>query len=93
MHATDGTRERSPPKSGVDLGWRPAQDGQSRLWGYWYLRPCLAGSAAYGIAGNGLQISRCKVEAKAAKVRDFPSLEQVRTVIAVMPSETVIWLA
>jgi site-specific recombinase XerD len=29
-------------------------------------------------------------KAKAAKLRDFPSLEQVRAVIAVMPSETVI---
>jgi hypothetical protein len=34
MHdTTDRTRERSPPKSGVDLGWRAAQDGRSRLWG------------------------------------------------------------
>lgn len=56
------------------LSWQPGFKSKIHVPDIDYFNPSIKDSA----------------KAKAAKVRDFPSLEQVRTVIAVMPSETVI---
>ena len=56
------------------LAWRPGFKSKIHVPDIDYFNPSIKNSA----------------KAKAAKLRDFPSLEQVRAVIAVMPSETVI---
>jgi integrase len=55
------------------LSWQPGFKSKIHVPDIDYFNPSIKDSA----------------KAKAAKLRDFPSLEQVRTVIAVMPSETV----
>ncbi|MCI0745968.1 MAG: tyrosine-type recombinase/integrase [Verrucomicrobia subdivision 3 bacterium] len=56
------------------LAWQPGYKSRIHVPDIDYFSPSIKSSA----------------KAKATKLRDFPSLEQVRAVIAVMPSETVI---
>ena len=56
------------------LSWQPGFKSRIHVPDFDYFNPSIKDSA----------------KAKAAKLRDFPSLEQVRAVIAIMPSRTVI---